>query len=549
MKDRPESKSGRDELDAPPAPLVRMFCLSSVLLILFIGLSFVVSLVGIGRNFYNLSGGQLFLGLCFLLLLVGLCVWTRLSFERLGDATFLLIVCLAAFVARALVVLCNLGYLGVGDGPLLHSFVVRLAQDGLNARNLSSLSRIYDYQIWLSRSFPLFLPLRWLFGDGDLVAVRIMNCCVSTAIVAMTFVLGRHFFSSMTCRYASLLMAAFPLYVLDVLNYTPQASGTLLFMLCIWVLLEFMSSGGKAVVWSGLLFGLLLFLVRIQRGLDLLVLPLALLLIILLGWIRSPGKRWQSVCGVVLVSLTIYLPASIAFGDWIVRHDANEIRSYALGFMARGWNPVTLGEYFNRYQEIDSATPREEKAQSLGGLIASQVTYRPLFTLGVLPWVKIAKFFLVGYASETEEGVSVGVPSFWAGAIMALRVSFAPLLLALVLVGVWLQARTLGFDPWFFYLGLIPIAACLATVFFGETSPRYSYFVHFALALIAGRTLSERGGGRLPACGDCRVLPSLGTAAVLYVLTAGLVYGGVAYFGRPLLFQRMDSTASTRASG
>src|SRR4030095_10103339 len=98
------------------------------------------------------------------------------------------------------------------------------------------------------------------------------------------------------------------------------------------------------------------------------------------------------------------------------------------------------------------------------------------------------------------------------------------------------------------YLVLISIAACLATLLFGETSPRYSHCVHFSLALIAGLALSGRGGQHLCAGADCRLGPALGVVALLYFLTAGLVYGGATYFGRSLLFERMDSTTSVFAS-
>ena len=128
------------------------------------------------------------------------------------------------------------------------------------------------------------MPLRWHFGADDVLAFQVLNCFMSAGIIALfTFVIGRSFFDQAVCRAATLTMALFPLHVFDALIYSSDIPGSSIFMGAIALALR----NSRKWIWTGGLLGALLFLLRIQRGLDVVLVPLLFLLVLVL---RDPGQ-------------------------------------------------------------------------------------------------------------------------------------------------------------------------------------------------------------------------------------------------------------------
>jgi protein-S-isoprenylcysteine O-methyltransferase Ste14 len=163
--------------------------------------------------------------------------------------------------------------------------------------------------------------------------------------------------------------------------------------------------------------------------------------------------------------------------------------SHPASFMARGWSLPNWGEYYKRYEEVDGPTPYPLKKPLMMSLALSQMAYQPAQTLVELPWIKLAKFFLVGFASVHEsEFHDSGRPHLEAAA-RASRQIFAPVFLLLAAIGCWHRPRHVQENPVRWAACLLPLMCAAVYLIAGETSPRYSFHIHFALAMLAGTGL------------------------------------------------------------
>ena len=152
---------------------------------------------------------------------------------------------------------------------------------------------------------------------------------------------------------------------------------------------------------------------------------------------------------------------------------------------------MTLGEYYNRYEQLEWATPPERKDRECLALVITQIVRQPSFTLGVLPFAKIAKFHLVGYGSGLEQGLAAAGHETVAASYTGLRIFFAPLLLGLALVGVYRAYTDERDSGQLVFLVWVWLAACLGCAVFGESQPPSAHCVHFVFALMAAAGLRQ----------------------------------------------------------
>ena len=386
------------------------------------------------------------------------------------------------------------------------------------------------------------MPLRWHFGADDVLAFQVLNCFMSAGIVALTFVIGRSFFDQAVCRAATLTMALFPLHVFDALTYSSDIPGTLMFMGAIALALR----NSRKWIWTGGLLGALLFLLRIQRGLDVVLVPLLFLLVLVLV-IQGKRRTAARLAAAIGVALLILVPAAQVHSEWLHKHDVARFTSDGFGFLARGWNPVTLGEYYNRYEQLEWATPPERKDRECLALVITQIVRQPLFTLGVLPFAKIAKFHLVGYGSGLEQGLAAAGHETVAASYTGLRIFFAPLLLGLALVGVYRAYTDERDSGQLVFLVWVWLAACLGCAVFGESQPRYSHCVHFVFALMAAAGLRQCAPRIEPGFRPLRfALISVTVAGVAYVVFGVILRVSLERLAGEFIFEDMRRATSER---
>lgn len=521
-----------------------LWLVPGLLLMLCLSMSLIVSGVRLVQNIVAPPVLVAVSGICYAAFL-GLGLWLAgQSRFPISEARFTAGLCGAALLVRLLVLLWRADYIQVGDHAQLREFVLRLAAGGLTPANMRSLSSLYDYPVWLSRAFPIYLPLRWAFAEHDLLAVQLVNAFLSTGCVLLTLLIGRSLFPPPIHRLAATLMALLPLHIVEVLSYSVQIPGTLLFMLAVylalgWVRGEPLSVGTLAV--RGLAYGSLMFLLRIQRGLDFLLLPLLAVLAVV-SWTSYSRRSAVRLSIILFFALLAYVPAASKHGKWMRQYDTHRMRSHTLGFMSRGLNPVTWGEYLERFEQIDVATQPADKRRVLGGIIVSQLVRRPGTTLVLLPAVKVAKLFLVGYASGVEQGFEWAGSPGKAAIVRGARLFFAPPFLLLTLLGTWWWVRRGTWVRTETVLLWAPVITCVATTWLGETSPRYSHPVHFALALVASIGIAACVR-RLAAMGPAVPRRHLASASAVvlsvYVLLAGGSYVVARLWGTDLLFEDM----------
>ena len=412
--------------------------------------------------------------------------------DRVSDVVFISALAGLCVVSRLAVATAFPKFVLIGDDLYLRRFVLAVVHGGLTRANLGTLSASYDYPVWLSRSLPLYYWLEKLFSSAGLSALHIANALLDAVTVAATFAIARQLVGSTSARVASWFVAIMPYRIFDVLSYTPQIPGTALFLLGILLLMRTLKSNvitrAQAVTW-GVALGFLLVLMRMQRGgIDSLLLALAVVSIPA----YAPSRRTlQLAFGTLLIAALVSLPTSKSFERWVESNDQYHLRSHSLGFLSRGWNPVTLGEYFLRYELLDKASSPQEKRRVLFATLATEIVREPVVTLIVVPVAKATKFFAIGYSSVTETGLAAGGYESAAAWAKAMRLGYAPILLLFCVVGAMAAIRHETVARRLALPIFTTLLAAGAIVSIWEASPRYSHCIHFALVTIAAVGFTE----------------------------------------------------------
>lgn len=455
-----------------------------------VAIGFAASLAGFGKDFLALPHSFTFAA-CFAGVTLCGITWVAIpKVTRWSDGGFQLSLFLFCLVSRCVVVFAFPHYAPTGDEDYLHRFVVTLAEKGLRHDNLAALSSWYDYPVWLSRAFPIYLPIRIFFGSSDLFAVRVCNALLGAGSVIFVYLILKSLIPQSYARVAAWGMAIYPYHVVDVLSYDPQIPGTFFFLAGIWLATLLIFSGpvkvSKGNVLRALLLGLAIWLAGVQRGgIDALLVVTIVVGCILYFWTVRPSYSLKPCALLLAIAFVVWMAPRSALNEWIAANDAHHLRSHVLGFMTRGWNLDSLGEYLPRYEELDVSAPPNEKSRVLEAVLVTEVVRRPLDTLAVIPPVKIGKFMAIGFGASTETGLEQGGYRQTANLLKVLTAVAALLTLFLCELGllVVLQRRLLR-NRLVIPLLLTVLSATAITLIW-ETSPRYSDPIHFALVALA----------------------------------------------------------------
>lgn len=429
------------------------------------------------------------IAIAYVAVAAGLLVWSWRAQGRHATRTWLFFVLAVSALVRLALVLLYRDLPQTADRLFILEFVDRWVRDGDTALRQMS-HEYYDYPLWTGRAWPVLYPLRVLFPGSFVLATQLANVVLSTALIAAVFAVVRSACGPRMARLAAAFTALSPAFAFSVLDYGYQFQGALLVLAtlaCMAAAIRRTGQGRRAMLPAGLLVPLL-FLLHLQQGLDLLLLAVAagaVALSILLGrgW-RVSGRLalW------LLAPALLAAPFSRMADAWFQARDEARMSSHLIGHAALGWNLVTWGEFHGTYLELDRSAPRDRKGPTMTRAVLSNIRLEPVRTLAMLPAVKIVKFMQVGAATGIEEAFQEAGAVRGALALRATRVVYALLLLAAAAIGTFALIRRPRVGArmlWALFLA----GTLAAYTFMSETSPRYSFYVHFVIAAAAAQGL------------------------------------------------------------
>ena len=418
-----------------------------------------------------------------------------------------------------------------GDSRIFQQYLDRLAEGGYSAETLGDLSRHYDYPIWTRRALPFYYGLRLLSGAHFVRTVQVFQALLVVLSLALTARIARRLFGRKVAFWAVALQLLMPFRWFICLDLNHYLAGGLYFTATLWALVEWdhqPRGGGRK--WSlALLLALLLPLMRLEGGLDRLYLVGALLVLL---FQRAAGRRDARQ---TLVAAAAWLAGPWLAGQLLLapvsaridQADAQRLSSGAAGFIARGWMPDTGGEYAAVYEQLDWLTPAAEKVSMQTSLLASQALYNPRPLLFRLLPSKLAKYFLLGYASGAEEMLLRNGAEKAAQLAKGARTAYLLAALPWMIWGglLWLPLlRRTRRIAW-----TVPaLAYVAATILVGETSPRYSFHVQPLLFILGALPLawSARRRAFLLRAARRPTAAAAISGGVALLLAAGLLVAG-----------------------
>jgi len=457
-----------------------------VFLGLLVGMSALVAFaVPVVKYGFSLSVVSATSGLLYLLFLVGVLAWIVRWRPNNAGQTWLWILMLATLAVKILLIIFLRDYQQLGDRATFLYYVDALAEGGLNSENLDSLTVIFDWLAWLSRAFPFALPIRWIFGAGHLFAFQIFNAALSTFSLYLFYRLASHLLGPAAVRAACTIYALIPLRFFYPLEYTHQFQVEFYVLAATLLIIQFFgSSQSRLRYWvKTILLGLILFLLRLNLGWDYLMLAFIFIsFAVMISNTHRRESRFVRIIALCLICLT-YFALSAPYDRWARAHETHS--SGWPSFIARGWSLNSLGEYDGLPEQMEVATPAESKDQLMYSYILSQIYYHPRdVVLKLLP-AKMAKYFLVGYATDMDWTFRQSGRPILSAVFTGLRLFFAPVFLIGLVLGCAGLIRQREKSAEWLLVTLLPVLACGIFVLFGETSPKYSFYVHAHMSLIA----------------------------------------------------------------
>ena len=504
----------------------------AVFLLVALGAAALVSGMVLARGLLSKPGAMVLgggLNMAMAIILLGIAWRDR---GRRTDRTLIWSITLLVLLVRGALILAIPAYEQGGDCRFMLDTIRTLARDGLGDDVMRRLAGIYyDDYLWVGRSLPCLLPLAKLWPGHEVETARLVNLAWSALMNVMVYDMARRVFDRRVARLAFVLIYIIPVHTWMMLDYTHQYFGAFLVFSGIYVLVvQALADTGSwaGTIGRGLLLGLVLIGLNLQSGLDRFVILLAALLFLLVvmawGWRKARVGHWSVL---LVISLVLYGVMAGLFTRWLMQYRPLRMSSHPISFTARGWNLVTLGEYYGVYEQIDRVTPWPEKPEAMQGLILSQMAYQPVATLVKLPMIKATKYFLVGYATSIAQQMQAASSPRWVDAFNSTRLAFTPYFVFLCGLGVWAAVGHRSRSPAQIMVYATPAIFCLVYLAAGETSPRYSFHIHGFLAILAARGLVTCGTSEVAAWPRLRIVGVWGVIAAAGLGLAVLLLPGV----------------------
>lgn len=452
------------------------------------------------RDFTAIDFYGLLFALSGLLLIAGAVRFIPSWTQSWSDFKFSVALAAVVFVLKLFFLALHYGYPQLADHGIFLNFVNQLGRAGFSAEEMTRLSASYDYYIWVSRGFPFLHLLACWFPEHHVWAASILNAALqSISLILLDRVATRLGFDVLARRTGLVLLALIPFHWWQMLEYGHHILSTTVILVVILSVLKLLDACSRLALpfWSGIT-GLLLVVLSLQLGVDQLAFMLAAATIFFVVMTHTrPVKSMliRSVAGMIIAA-AIWQGGKTAYFNWQASFDEHQLSAGLSGFMARGWSVERLGEYDGRYEQMDRITPVDQKRDAMMAMVTSRLNEQPLFSLGVLIPVKIAKYSLIGFATAVEDSLLEMNRPRESALYRWLRLIHAPLFISLALLAVLRLAAAETYSlvvlPVVFY-----VIACSIFTLMGETSPRYSIYVHPAMALLAGYGLTGMITGNL----------------------------------------------------
>lgn len=481
-----------------------------------------------GKMFSNPAAPAILLGALGYLALAGIgLAGLRRVWTHFGPGPFLLTVLgLSLLIQIGVICASNPEWNWTGDAAIFKQYLERLTTDGYSQATLGDLSQYYDYRIWTRRALPFYYALHAWGGDEFARAVQLFQALLLTLALALTHRTARLLFGRQTAFWATSLQLLMPFRWFSCLDLNHHLLGGFYFLAGLWLLAEWLKQTRSLVQTAGLALGaaVLMPLMRMEGGIDL-VFAGAVLLVLVLAWAAGRCSARQTIFSAIVLG-AVPLLASWLFVSPVARRigqaDLHHHESGAIAFMARGWAPETGGEYCATYELLDVLTAPADKKSVQFALLASQAVYNPRAIFWQLLPVKMAKYFLLGYASGAEEMLARNHATLAKHLAEGARTSF---LLAAMPGMLWggLLLLPLLRRPHRLAIVLPASLLCATYVLLGETSPRYSIYIQPFLFMLGALpcALGPRHRPRLLRASWRPALAAGASLALVFLATAG----------------------------
>ncbi len=427
------------------------------------------------------------------------------------------------------VVSTNPDWTGSIDAGLFRHFLDRLAEKGYAPETLQKLSRFYDYPLWTRRAAPLHLVLRIWSGPHFVRAMQATQALLLTLSLALTWRLAFLLFGRRVAFWASSLQFVMPYQWMACLDMNHHVTGVFYYLCALWILAEWFRPRPPAGwrTWGlALGAGLLLPLMGLGGYMDKIY---AVSVFLTLAFLRIGGKlnARQTLRATIGLLVWPVLAGAILLAPLARRIDESNMHRLAspLGYVGSGWAPESGGEYSGTCVQLDVLTPLENKNSALGSLLASHAAYRPeAIAFRLLP-AKIVKFFLLGYASGSEELLAQNDARAAADLAKGARTAFLLGALPLMAWGAMLLLPLLGgLKRFYFILPCVLFSGGIVALW--EISPRYSGYVQPFLFMLAALPLAWTSRRqRLLRAARRPALAAFITCFAAFALAVGGLYG------------------------
>ena len=460
----------------------------------------------------------------------------RWMYRRHGSRAFLLTVLGASMLIQTGVILASdKNWEWSVDARAFNHYLERLSDHGYTPETLGELSKNYDYPVWTHRAQPFYYILRLWTGDRFVRAVQFFQAVLIVLALGLTWRIAKILFGQAVAFWAASLQFLMPYQWLACLDLNHHIPGVLYFSFSLWILAEWSRNNrGRCRPWVlALCAGVAVPLMRFEGGADrIYVAAVALALVLLqVGGRQNTRQTVQSAAALLAWPLFTSALLVAPLSARIDQSNLHRLSSGTVAFMARGWMPETGGEYSATYEQIDCLTPLGKKQSALASLLASQAFYNPRTLLFRLFPVKLTKYFLLGHATGTEEMLVQNGATTAAWLAKGARTAYLLAALPLMIWGGFLLLPLVRTTPRI--LLVLPGALfCLATVLVGETSPRYSTYIHPLLFMLGALPLAWGAWrrGLLLRASRAPGLLAAGSLGAAFLVAAGLLFAARPWF-------------------
>lgn len=376
-----------------------------------------------------------------------------------------------------------------GDARHFAYFLNHLAHHGFTLETLTPLTGFYDYTVWMRRALPFYYGLRLLSSEQSWVLIQIFQAFVLNCSLFLTWKIACRLCNRKVAWWAFVIHGIMPYQWTAYLDLNHHIVGAFYFWCALFLLIRW-ATAVNTTGWMAcyaVFVGCLAILMRFE-GSILQVFVFSSLLIVSIQFLQRRFSLRKSLIGLLLFVLLPYLSAQwviTPYNRYIQQAQPEAMSSGDIAFVTRGWMPETGGEYSGTYEQLDWLTPTEERQGVQERILKSQIYYNlPYLAFRLLP-IKMAKFFLIGYASATEEMLHHNQLHLFAQRLAAGRTFFVLVILPLILWGGVRAVADLRKSKLLYLIVPCSIFA-LGTILLGETSPRYAAYVQPFLFILAG---------------------------------------------------------------